>query len=166
MKKMLSGMCVATVFSVAAVLSAQEGSREKAQMDKKGMMTDGQMTISGCVSAGKESGQYMLTDAMTTGGMMNKEMMDKNKQKDPGMAGGHMMSYELVGGSDLKAHMGHKVEVTGSMSKMDMDRMKKMQEKKKMDKGKMDKVDKMSDMDMTAMKLNVKSVKMVSATCP
>ena len=35
-----------------------------------------------------------------------------------------MMSYELAG-DDLKAHMGHKVEVMGTMSKKDMDSMAK-----------------------------------------
>jgi len=126
----------------------------------------------------------MLTNAMMMGGMMGKEMMGKDKEmmgkdkemmgkdkemmgKDkmqPGM-GGHMMSYELVGGGDMKAHMGHKVEVTGTMSKSDMERMHKMGSMDTMDKGKMDK-DKMSDKDMKPMKLNVKSVKMTSATCP
>ena len=76
----------------------------KGQMDK-GMMKDGQMTISGCVAAGKDAGQYMLTNAMMmAGGMMDRVEKDK-------MAG-------------------------------------------------------MSDKDTKAMKLNVKSVKMVSASCP
>jgi len=75
-----------------------------------------------------------------------------------------MMSYELVGGGDMKSHMGQKVEVTGTMSKSDMEKMHKMS-MDTMDKGKMDK-DKMSDKDMKPMKLNVKSVKMMSASCP
>ncbi|MBA3296846.1 MAG: hypothetical protein H0U19_07910 [Acidobacteria bacterium] len=104
----------------------------------------------------------MLTNAMMMDSMMGKEM-DKDKMKDPAMAGHQMMSYELVGGSDLKAHMGHKVEVTGTMSKMDMDRMKKTHTME-MDKDKKDKME-MGKMSDKAMKLNVKSVKMVSETC-
>jgi len=101
----------------------------------------------------------MLTNAMMMGDMMNKAMMDKDKMKEPGMTVGYMMSYELVGG-DLKAHMGHKVEVTGTMSKMDMDRMGKMDKMTRMERDKM-----ISEKDMKLMRLNVKSIKMVSANC-
>ncbi|MFN2446723.1 MAG: hypothetical protein ABR606_14210 [Vicinamibacterales bacterium] len=159
MKKMLSAMCMATLVSVGAGLSAQSGTMPKDQMDKKDMMKEGQTMVSGCVAAGKSAGQYMLTNAMMMGGMMDKEM-DKDKMAKPGMSGDHMMSYELVGG-DVKAHMGHKVEVMGTMSKTDMDYMAKMGKMDKMAKDKM-----MADKDMKAMKLNVTSVKMVSATCP
>ena len=156
-----------TVFGLGAAVSAQSGTMAKDQMDKNAtMQKDGQMTVSGCVTAGKDAGQFMLTNAMMMGGgMMNKDSMDKDSMnKDsmkPGMSGDHMMSYELVGGTNLKAHMGHKVEVMGSMSKMDMEHMGKMG---KMDKMAQDKA--MSDKDMKAMKLNVSSVKMISATCP
>jgi len=157
--KLLTAICVATVFNVGPSLSAQSGAMDKDQMDKKGMMQDGQMTVSGCVAAGNAPGQYMLTNAMMMGDMMNKAMMDKDKMKEPGMTVGYMMSYELVGG-DLKAHMGHKVEVTGTMSKMDMDRMGKMDKMTRMERDKM-----MSEKDMKPMRLNVKSIKMDSANC-
>ena len=147
-------MCVATVLGLGAAVSAQTGAMPKDQMDKDKMMKDGSMTVSGCVASGKEAGQFMLTSAMMVGGM-NKEMMGKDKMMKPEMGGAHMMSYELVGGTNLKAHMGHKVEVTGTMSKMDMDSMAKMDPMAK-DKAPADK----------AMKLNVSSVKMISATCP
>ena len=165
MKTAVTTLCMAMALGAAAAGAAQSGAMDKDQMDGKGTMKGGQMTMSGCVAAGKESGHYMLNNAM----MMDKGMMDKDKgmMKEPGMAGGHMMSYELVGG-DMKAHMGHKVEVTGTMSKSDMDRMMKMKKTNGMEKDKMDhgKMDKMSDMDMKPMKFNVKSVKMVSASCP
>lgn len=157
MKKRLSAVCVTTICAIG-VAAAQSGSMEKGQMDKKGMMKDGaMMTVSGCVSAGAGSGQYMLTNAMMSSGMMDKEKMDKEMNK-PDMAGMHM-SYELVGGENLKAHMGHKVEVTGTMSQSDMGRMKKDTM------GKTGSMDKMAGKDMKAMKLNVKSLKMISASC-
>lgn len=163
MKRVSAGMCMVVMFTVGTGISAQSGAADRSQTDKR-MMKDGEMTVSGCVSAGKESGQYMLTNAMMMGGMMDKETMGKDtmgkdKMKEP--TGGHMMSYELVG-DDLKAHVGHRVEVTGTMSRMDMDRMKKMQQMDKMDK---DKMQQMSDKDMKPMKLNVKSLKMVSSSC-
>lgn len=68
-----------------------------------------------------------------------------------------MMSYNLLGGENLKAHMGHQIEVLGTMSKQDRDAMDKMHG---IDKGKM------SDKDMKPMTLNVSPVKMISSTCP
>ncbi len=156
-KNLLTTMCAVTVFGLSAAVSAQSGAAAKDQMDKKPTMDGAQMTVSGCVAAGKEPGQFMLTNAMT--GDTAKRMPDKDKMTTPGMGGAHMMSYELVGGTNLKAHMGHKIEVVGSMSKMDMDHMAKMDKTTGKDKA-------MSDADMKAMKLNVSSVKMISATCP
>ena len=55
----------------------------------------------------------------------------------------------LVGGENLKAHVGHKVEVTGTLGTP----------------GKPD--EKMAGMkDMKAAELSVQSVKMMSETCP
>lgn len=141
MTRLTVAMTVAVMFGVAGGSSAQTA-------------TDHPMSMSGCITAGKSAGQYMLTNAMMGGAM------DKDKMAKPGM-GGQMMSYALAGGSNLKAHMGHKVEVMGTMSKMDMDAMGKMDKMSKMDRDKM-----MAGKNMKAMTLNVTSVKMVSATCP
>ncbi len=159
MKRQLTMFGMVMALGVNGAVFAQADATRKGQMDK-GMMMDGSMTMTGCVAAGKQSGQFMLTNAMMMGGMDKGKMAKDNMQ--PSMSG-HMMSYELVGGDNMKAHMGHKVEVVGTMSKADMDRMHKMGSMDKMDQGKMAG---MSDKDMTAMKLNVKSFKMMSANCP
>jgi hypothetical protein len=154
---------MATMFGIGAGVAAQSDSMAKDQMGKKDMNP---VSVSGCVTAGMDAGKYMLTNAMMMKpGMKAKDGMAKDMEKDQsmkaGMAGDHMMmSYELVGGSDLKAHLGHKVEVMGTLSKSDMDHMAKMDKMDKMAKDKM-----MADKDMKAMKLNVTSVKMTSATC-
>ena len=164
MRQVLCAMCVATMFGIGVGVSAQSDSMAKDQMGKKDMNA---VSVSGCVTAGMDAGKYMLTNAMMMKpGMKAKDGMAKDMEKDQsmkaGMAGDHMMmSYELVGGSDLNAHLGHKVEVMGNVSKSDMDHMSKMDKMDKMAKDKM-----MADKNMKAMKLNVTSVKMVSATCP
>ena len=63
-------------------------------------------------------------------------------------------------------HVGHKVEVTGSADAkmMDKGKMDKM-DKDKMSKDKMMEKDKMGMSEMHGT-LHVKSVKMISATCP
>lgn len=139
MKRLPFVLGIALVFSV--------GNNSSAQTAKD------QMSVSGCVTAAKDAGQYMLTNAMMTGGVMAKDTATKPA------VGHQMMSYALVG-ENLSAHMGHRVEVMGTMSKTDMDAMAKMEKMSKMDRDKM-----MAGKDMKAMTLNVTSIKMISATC-
>ena len=118
---------------------------DKGKMDK-GMKS---MSVTGCVAA--KDGHYMLDNAMMAGDMKAMPAGDMKA-----------MSYHLAGG-DLKAHVGHKVEVTGSLAakaKMGDDKMAM---------GKMGN-DKMANDKMGAADahgtLNVTAVKMISATCP
>lgn len=156
MKKTLAVMCVTLACSAGVSMFAQAA---QPQMDQKPMMKDGAMTVSGCVATGKDGKGYMLNNAMMMSKMMDKPMdkpMDKAAMKP---AAHMMMSYELAG-ADVKAHLGHKVELMGTLSKDDMDRMAKMDKMDQMAKDKM-----MADPMMKAMKLTVTSVKMISATC-
>ena len=136
MKRLMTAVCCACVLG-AAGLSAAQADKKMDKMDK-GMKS---MTVTGCVA--EKDGHYMLNNAMMAGDSK-------------------AMTYDLTGG-ELKAHVGHKVEVTGSTDPKAMDKGKmdkdKMSKDKMMDKDKMG----MSDMHGT---LNVKSVKMISATCP
>ena len=144
MNRLMTAVCCACVLGAAGV-SAAQADKKMDKMDK-GMKS---MTVTGCVA--EKDGHYMLNNAMMAGDTK-------------------AMAYDLMGG-DLKAHVGHKVEVMGStdtkmmgkgkMDKMDKDKMSK---DKMMEKDKMDK-DKMGMSEMHSM-LHVKSVKMISATCP
>jgi hypothetical protein len=129
---------------MGAAAAAQTGSMDKMDKDKMAKDKMGKpMMVTGCVAAGSEAGHYMLTSGMMAGDTTGK-------------------SYDLMGG-ELKAHVGHKVEVTGTIDdgKMGKD---KMMSKDKMDKDKMAK-DKMAMSDMHTA-LHVNSVKMIAATCP
>lgn len=135
MKRLMTMVCCACVLG-AAGLSAAQADKKMDKMEK-GMKS---MTVTGCVA--EKDGHYMLNNAMMAGDSK-------------------AMAYDLMGG-DLKAHVGHKVEVTGSSdSKMAKDKMSKdkMSKDKMMDKDKMG----MAEAHGT---LNVKSVKMISTTCP
>ena len=154
-----------TAFGIAAMAcSASVFAQTPAdQMGKKPMMKDGPMTVSGCVATVTGASGYTLTNVMRMGrGMAGMEKKDNMKPA----TSGHPMTYQLVGG-DLKAHVGHKVEVTGTMAKSDMDHMGKTDhmagEKKPGDKmpG-----DTMAGGQMKAMTFTVASVKMIAATCP
>lgn len=146
MKRLMTVVCCACLMGAAAAAQTSTDKMDKDKMANDHM--DKPMMVTGCVAAGSLSGHYMLTNGMTAGDTTGK-------------------SYDLMGG-DLKAHIGHKVEVTGTMDhgKM-MDKDKRMS-KDNMDKDHMDK-DKMNKdkMDMAEMHgLHVKSVKMLAATCP
>ena len=147
MNRLMTMICCACLMGASA--AAQTGSTEKMDKDKMAKHTMANpMMVTGCVAAGSESGHYMLTNGMMAGDTTGK-------------------SYELMGG-DLKAHVGHKVEITGMMAHDKMMGKDKMA-KDHMDHGTMDK-DKMPKDHMTMSDmhgaLNVKSVKMISATCP
>jgi len=138
MKRLMTAVCCACVLG-AAGLSAQADKMDK--MDK-GMKS---MTVTGCVA--EKDGHYMLNHAMMAG---------ESKA----------MAYDLMGG-ELKAHVGHKVEVTGSADAKKMGKMDEKMDKKmdKMDKDKMMEKDKMGMSEMHGT-LHVQSVKMIAATCP
>ena len=126
MTRLMTAVCCACLMGAAA--AAQTGSMDKMDKDKMAKDKMGKpVMVTGCVAAGSEAGHYMLTNGMMAGDTTGK-------------------SYDLMGG-ELKAHVGHKVEVTGTM-----------------DDGKMGK-DKMAMSDMHTA-LHVTSVKMIAATCP
>jgi len=148
MKQLMIATCLAGLCGVSAIAAAQDSKMNKS------MNTP--MKVTGCVASGAEMGQYVLNNAMPSDAANMK-----GAKKDDTMAKGEMapMSYTLKGG-DLKAHVGHKVEVTGTMAQNGMGTtMKDTMPKDNMPNDTMTK-------DMAAMhSLDVKSVKMLSATC-
>lgn len=140
MKTLAIAVCCAMACT-AAVVTAQ-GAATGQDTTKKGMKD---VTVTGCVSEGT-GGQYMLTNATMSGAMKSET---KTEMKP--------MSFNLMGG-ELKAHVGHKVEVSGTMDPS------KMMKHDTMDK---DAVEKTAG-DKMAMggEIDVKSVKMISASCP
>ncbi len=97
-------------------------------MDHMGA-TDKSTTVTGCVATATEAGHYMLNNGMLAGQKTGK-------------------TYDLVG-EDMKAHVGHKVAVTGTVEAASM-------------KGKTMTPKGMSAMHST---LHITSVKMIAASC-
>jgi hypothetical protein len=147
MKKLLM---VAFMAGFVAALPAQAGAQnppankgQKPATDKDSMKP---MTITGCVA--QSGALYRLDHAMVA---TDPDVDTQNRPATEASATPKMMSYGLIG-ADVKAHLGHKVEVTGTMSS---DKTSK---------------DTAEIKEVPGMKLvgtlNVKSVKMVSNTCP
>ncbi len=176
-------MTFAVALMCSAALSAQSTmDKDKGEMGKDKMMKDGMMSVTGCVAQGADATHFKLTNAMASSMPMGK--MDSGAaMKSDGMKS-EGMTYTLDGGTNLKAHLGHKIEVSGTMDKDAMMGHEKMGTSgtamgkdapaaagkgtmATMDKDKMGSMDHSKmDKGMMAGKINVKSVKMISANCP
>jgi len=134
MKKLL--MAVFLAASVAA-LAAQAGQQ------KPGVKPS---TITGCVAQSGTS--YRLDHAVVA---TDPDVDAQNRPATEASPTPKIMSYTLAG-ADMKAHLGHKVEVTGTISS----------DTKSKDSAEIKGVPGMKLVGT----LNVKSVKMISAICP
>jgi hypothetical protein len=128
MKTLLTAVCMAGAMGAAA---AQAGSMPMGEAGQSKMPNDKRVKsthVTGCVREGSETGRYTLINATVMGDTTGR-------------------SYDLMGG-DLKAHVGHTVEITGTVA----------------DAKAMEKDDKLGVAE-TRRALQVKSVKMHSAKC-
>jgi hypothetical protein len=203
--KTLAATCLALVLSLPGDAGGQTpapGSPAKtpapgSSASASSASATGQVTVSGCLEPGPSNGPYRLTHAMPAGaankGIADPQLKTDASKKEAGATGttkeGAMpadsrLSYELVGAAgDLKPHVGHRIEVTGSVSKADlemMDRVMKdraMKDRKQPESTKVDGTppqteqstqadQKMPESAIKPVKLNVTSLKHVSPTCP
>jgi hypothetical protein len=147
---------ISLAVSVGLVAGLVGLSAQTAPVDKSDRATnDRTVTVTGCVAEGTEAGSYTLTSAKVSGNLASSPTTagtagTQGTEKSTSME--HRTSYQLKGG-ELKAHVGHKVEVTGTTS-----------DDKRTDKSaNVGTTDTMKDIPST---LTVKSVKMLSTTCP
>ena len=125
MRRVFMATCIAAACAIG--LSAQQtGTSTTAQSGHQGRM-GGPMTVTGCVKAGDTSGTYMLTNiqrgdtgmgsgATTTAGGATTTA---GSGAATGQGMGRGMSQIMLTSAadvDLSAHVGHKVEVTGTVS--------------------------------------------------
>jgi len=142
MKRVLYASVIALGCTIA--VAAQGGAADQAK-EKGGKMAKEagkDVSVTGCVA--ESGGHFMLNNATMESG------------------GGAPASYALSGGA-LKAHVGHKVTVTGAMkpaATSGKDTMAKDAKKDTMAKG-----DAKKDDMSSAGTVSVKDVKMVAATC-
>ena len=97
------------------------------------------MTVTGCVAAGADSSNYMLTNGMVQGDTAGK-------------------LYTLMG-NDLQPHVGHEVDITGVVSDSKLGK-RTMKTKDRMSEENMGSNDKVQSAI-----LQIKSVKMIGPTC-
>lgn len=150
-----------TALLCSTALFAQS-SMDKDKPMKDGMaMKAGTVMVTGCVAQADDMKQFKLTNAMMAPMPMGK--MSSDAAMKPDAPAPEMPAWYALDGGDLKPHLGHKVEVSGTMEKkpmMDHDKMAKP--------GAMADKDKMAQTTGTPMmagKIKVTSVKMLAATC-
>jgi hypothetical protein len=111
MNRIKCAAAVAIAVGCTVALSAQAVSVDKDKADQTSMNSP--VTVTGCVAKGNEAGQYVLTNAVLASektaatGTTTAPSIDKTASKAAGT------SYALKG-DNLEAHVGHKVEVTGT----------------------------------------------------
>lgn len=96
-----------------SVISAQSAAPAKTEASGK------EVTVTGCLSQGTEPGHYMLMKASASGAGAASEATGTAGTASS-TAPAPTVTYELMGGGDLKAHLGHKVEVVGTAAAPDM----------------------------------------------
>ena len=165
MKKLMA-ICTVAILGTAGFAAAQGGTMPQTgtsgTMPQSGTMKmdhdmSKEMKVTGCVAESSDMGHFMLNNAMMSD-MKSGDMKSGDTMKGHDMKSmDKPMSYTLMGG-EMKPHVGHKVEVTGTMG------AGKMQGK---DTPTPDAMPKESNaMNMADMHtLNVKSVKMISPNC-
>lgn len=121
MKRVFTALCLASAFAVG--LAAQQ-STTTGQDTSQGQRGPRSVTITGCLRAGDTAGTYMLTDVTglppmgrrggdtsTTAGGTTTAGTETGTQA----AAGTSVMLNPAADVDLAPHVGHKIEVTGTM---------------------------------------------------
>ena len=143
--------CGIIAVSCGTLGAAQSTATDQGKMDDKNKT----VMVTGCVT--DAMGHYTLTNAM-----ISDDALPTTSQTPPssvGTTGSTGDSYGLTGG-ELKAHVGHKVEVTGTMDAT--------MKTGSLETGKTVEKDRQTTGSPAATKgmLTVTSVKMISSSCP
>jgi hypothetical protein len=141
----------ALVAGMVAALSAQATSSNGTVHQKT--IQSIRVAVIGCVAGGTEAGRYRLTNAVLSGddipstaGTVGKAGSGKDVSFE------NSPSFDLVG-DDLKAHMGHQVEVIGITSDTKLNKSDSFRSE-------------IGSSTHEKATLTVRSVKMIAATCP
>jgi hypothetical protein len=148
---------MAALLSWSSLAAAQSGSTAPTQPTKDSKAPT--VTVTGCVAQGTNSTSFVLNNATTADATTKGATATPDKTK-MGADANAKMSYLLTGGENLKAHVGHRVTVTGTLDKIGMG----MKPGEKTEAS----VPSASGpaLDIHGGTLKVQALKMVSTTCP
>jgi len=145
------------IFALAAACSAASGD-ERAGGGRDSGSGD-EVSVTGCLTAGPD-GRFALTAAPDAGVTATSRAMDDERDTH---------SYVLLGGDNLGAHLGKRVEVTGTVSgKMQEVEQDSTKETQTAPAGRRDdrpEVKTKEEIDLEVRQLNVRQVRAVAPTC-
>lgn len=155
-KRTLICAAAALNLAIAAACSSARGDEPKAG-DRSSSSGD-TVTIAGCLSAGAD-GRFALTAAPDAAVATTARAMDNERDTH---------SYVLVGGDNLQAHLGKRVEVVGTLmgKTQDFEREATKKTESTPETGKdTPTVKTKEDIDLEVRQLNVREVRDVAPTC-
>jgi hypothetical protein len=183
MKRTASGVCVAAAFAFAVTAGAQEPTSTTKQTTSTTKSESKTITVTGCIQQGATASSYTLTNVTpdtsastpsastgatgTTGSSATPPSSEMSKHDN-------VKEWTLVPGAsvDLSTHVGHKVTITGTPAAKASAGYSSSTTKSETEPAtgatKTEKSETSSKSEMSAggeHKLNVTSVKMVSASC-
>jgi hypothetical protein len=127
MKRVVTATCLAAAFAVGLAAQSATSSTQTPSASPNQRGATGPRTVTGCLRAGDKEGTFMLTDVVMPAGARSGDTTGTTGGTTAGgetTAGGTgttprpPTSIMLMPASDvdLKAHVGHKIEVTGTMA--------------------------------------------------
>jgi hypothetical protein len=129
MKRVLTATCLAATFAVG--LAAQSTSTANQEPPMRGQGGGGPRTVTGCLRAGDTAGSYMLTDVVMPAGRRGGDAAagstagaagsttaatGENPQGARATTPPVTLMLSAPADVDLKPHVGHKIEVTGTLA--------------------------------------------------
>ena len=152
-------ICVAAAFNLAAAAACSSAKGdERAGGDPAGGSGD-TVTIAGCLSSSAD-GRFALTAAPGAAVSTTARAMDNERDTH---------SYVLIGGDNLQAHLGKRVEVIGTLSgrsrEMEQETSKKTTTAPAQSGGDTPTVKTTEDVDIEVRQLNVRQVRDLAPTC-
>ena len=152
-------ICAAAALNLAIAAACSSARGDEAKGDEGASRSGDTVTIAGCLSAGPD-GRYALTAAPDAAVATTARAMDNERDTH---------TYVLVGGENLQAHLGKRVEVTGTVTgktqDMEQEATKKTEATPATGGGDTPTVKTTEDIDVEVRQLNVRQVRDVAPTC-
>jgi hypothetical protein len=152
-------ICAAAALNLAFAVACSSARGDEPKAGDRASGSGDTVTIAGCLTAG-EDGRFALTAAPDAAVATAARAMDNERDTH---------SYVLVGGDNLQAHLGKRVEVVGTLSgkTQDFEReaTKKTEAAPATTGGDTPTVKTKEDIDLEVRQLNVREVRDVAPTC-
>jgi hypothetical protein len=152
-------ICAAAALNLAVAVACSSARGDEPRAGDRASGSGDTVTIAGCLTAG-EDGRFALTAAPDAAVATAARAMDNERDTH---------SYVLIGGDNLQAHLGKRVEVVGTLSgkTQDFEReaTKKTEAAPATAGGDTPTVKTKEDIDLEVRQLNVREVRDVAPTC-